>query len=242
MKTIHRSYLILLGTPKMFTKLSKNLLTSFVSVDLQFWTTGLCYIDPFRWKRMVSRLQIWYVVYWKNQFVFLIRRRSIPVVCFFSVDGKWDLNLWPELMNAVHVLHLISMSFLIPDHQIILLSARVFPWTRVSEVQSVSTVCFFSSSGITILSPANNKLSGAVSSLKTEKDFSVALSFWISLTQIFSCGTFRSTDYFCLKVFNLPKKLNSAFIKTSSVLAFFVSGFSITWLTGIYCIVFLAIS
>ena len=75
---------------------------------------------------------------------------------FFSVDVNWYLNFSPEIMHAVNVLHLISISFLTPDHQSLLLSTNILVnsgWPKYSAF----TICPFSSSRITIFSPANSQ-------------------------------------------------------------------------------------
>ena len=85
---------------------------------------------------------------------------------------------------------LFSMSVFILD-QNILLSGNIFVEPGFLKC-SASTTRLFSSSGPTILSPANSKVNRLVVSLKARENSSGSLSFCLFLTYIFSCSNFGS--------------------------------------------------
>ena len=98
----------------------------FASVDLHIQTTGhlLYWSIPIRiYGSPVACLQ-------GNS-----QEKSFCIACpgtantgslIFSIDGNWYFEFLPELTNAVHVMHISSMSFLIPKHQNLLLCASFF--------------------------------------------------------------------------------------------------------------------
>ena len=145
----------------------------------------------------------------------------------FLVDSNLYFKFLPQLMHAMHVVHLFSRSFLIPDHQNRLLSASIFVEPGCPKC-SASTTCFFNSSGITILSPVRNKPNRLISSLKTGENSSGAHSLRLFCKRIFNCNSFRSTKVFWIRFFTSTKKFNSAFLRFSSASATFLLGFSIT--------------
>ena len=108
-------------------------------------------------------------------------------------------------MHAVLVLHLISMSFSIPDQQNKWLSASIFVEPGCPKC---SASCLFSSSGNTILSPAISKRNRSVISLKTGENSSGALLFCLFLTHIFICGSFGSAEVSQSLKFNHEVELN----------------------------------
>ena len=122
------------------------------------------------------------------------------------------------------VLHLSSMSFFIPDHQTILLSASIFVEPRCPKF-SASTTCLFSSSGTTILSAANSKRNRLLISLKTKKNSSGALSFRLFLTHIISCNNSGSNEVLWIEVFRSSMKWKSVFF--SNYLRLWCSSFSV---------------
>ena len=84
----------------------------------------------------------------------------------FSVDGNWYFNFLPKLMHAMPVLPLSFLSFLISDHQKMLVSACIF--ARVGYPKcNISITCFSRSPGTINLPPAINKQKRSVGSLKT---------------------------------------------------------------------------
>ena len=127
----------------------------------------------------------------------------------------------PEHTLAVHVLDLFPMSFVNPDRLNKLLAASVFVQTGCRNC-SASTTGFSSSLVISILSPTNRKPTSSVISLKSAERPSVALSFILFLTFIFSCSDFGSTDVLWIRVFKSIIKLNSTFFNFSPASAFFV--------------------
>ena len=112
-------------------------------------------------------------------------------------------------MHAMHVLHLFSTTFLITDHQNILFSAIIFIGPRCPNY-FLSTTCLSTSSGITILSPANSKPNRSVISLKTGENFFGAFSFSLFVTYVFCFSHFGSTEVLCIRVLESIIKLNSA--------------------------------
>ena len=67
---------------------------------------------------MVRRLHVCYVIYRKNQFLILVRVRSIPVGSLnFFIDDNCYSKFFSQVMNIVLLLHLFSMSFFIPNHK-----------------------------------------------------------------------------------------------------------------------------
>ena len=107
-------------------KLSRNFMTSFVSVDLYIRTTGhLLYRSvPIR---MYSSPVRYLLCNLRNKSI-CISWPDLDNVgsLIFSVDGNWYFNFLPEFQRAVHLLHLFLMSFFIPRHQDMLLAARIF--------------------------------------------------------------------------------------------------------------------
>ena len=181
-------------------KLSRNFITSFVSVDLHTQTTG-CFLN-----RSIP------IKNYGSPVTYLLCNLPVKSICtswpgsvdvgslIFSVDSNWYFNFLPELMHAVHVLHLFPMFFFISGHQNMLLSASIFVETGCPKCNA-STIGHFSSSGNTILSPANNNPNRSVISLKTEVKSSGGLSFWLLRTHIFSCKVsdqpkFRVSEFF----------------------------------------------
>ena len=128
------------------------------------------------------------------------------------------LGSWRNSMHARHVLHLYSMSFLILDHQKMLLSANIFV---DPEFGSVARAPFVSSilRASRFLSPANNKPNRFEKLLITGKILR-GLFFLLFPKHTFSWSSFRSTI-----------KLNSAFLEFSAALVFLVFGYYFTWLT-----------
>ena len=97
-------------------------------------------------------------------------------------------------MHAMHVLYLFSMSFLIPDHQNVVLSASYFVKLGCLRC-SASTTCF-NSSGITSLLPKNNWPNQLVSSLKMGEKFWELVPFdcFVSISSI---ATLSDQPNFC---------------------------------------------
>ena len=120
-------------------------------------------------------------------------------------------------MHAVQVLHFISISFLIPDHHIVLFSACTLVEPGCPKC-TTSTNCFFKFSGITSLSPAIIQPNRSASSLKTWENCLWPRSFWLSCKHIFSCDSFGSTQFLWGRVFKKNMKLNSAFLSFFSAL------------------------
>ena len=129
------------------------------------------------------------------------------------------------------MLHLFLMSFFIPDHQNILLSATIFPESGCRKC-SASIACLFSSSRITIFSNANSKQRCSVISLKAGEKSS-GLSLCSFPTHILSCSNFRLTEVLCVTVFKSIKKIELGFhqiLFSSGVLQFrFFNSVVETW-------------
>ena len=129
------------------------------------------------------------------------------------------------------MLHSSLMSFFIPDHKKMLISAKIFvePGCPMSVA---SAACFPNCLRITILYPANSKPNSFVSPLKTGNNSWKAHSFWLFLKEIFNWNSFRSTKVLLIRVFMSTMKLNFFFSRYFSDLAFLILGFSImcsTW-------------
>ena len=118
----------------------------------------------------------------------------------FSANGKWYFQFLQEPMHAVHVLHLFLMSFLIPGHQNIMLSASI-SFEAGSPKCSARTTCYFSSAEIKILSPATSREKCSLIWLKTGEIFSGALSFCLFLKHIFLVVTISQQPKFCESTF-----------------------------------------
>ena len=117
-------------------------------------------------------------------------------------------------MNAVYVLRLFSVSFLIPDHQNMVLSASICVEPRYPTCRAYTT-CFFSSSETTTLSPANNKPKPSIKPLNIGKIVSAARSFRNFCKHIFNFSTFGSTNVLGNRVHISTMKLNSTFLSFS---------------------------
>ena len=125
----------------------------------------------------------------------------MPVDWYFRSTILWYFIFSPELMHAVRVLHLSSLSSLIPYHQNMLLSASIFVEPGRPNCNA-STTCFFNFPGITVFSPAINKQNRLVCLRKTEEKSSGACSFWLILRHILSCSIFGSTKFCGLEISN----------------------------------------
>ena len=198
-------------TPEKIMKLSKNLMTFLFSPDSHNQTTGHLLDRTILVRRYGSPV---------TSALCNSPEKSICVSCpvsvntgdlIFFVDGNWYFKLLPELMHALHVLHLFSMSFFNPDYQIYCFFASIFVEPGCPKC-SASTTCHSSSSGTTVLSPANSKPNCSVISLKTGDNSSAALSFCLFLTNIFNCSNLGSTEFLWIEVFRSIMKLNSAFL------------------------------
>ena len=141
---------------------------SFVSIDLHIRTTGQL---PFR--------SVPILLYGSPVTCLLcvLPEKSICIFCVGSVDtgslvlpfdDSCHFDILSELMHAVHVLHLFSISFLIPDHQNTLLFASIFVESRCPKCSALTT-CFFSSSEFTILSPAHIEPNCSICLLKNKE-------------------------------------------------------------------------
>ena len=129
-------------------------------------------------------------------------------------------------MNAVHVLHLFLISFLIRDHQQMLLSASTFVKPGCPKC-SASTTCFFNYSGMKNLSTAKTAKSFGKLAENPRKIF--GSPFYSK--QIFNCNSFGSTEVSWIRVFKSTMKWDSAFLRFSPASAFLGFGLSITRLT-----------
>ena len=182
-------------------RLSTKIMTSFHSVDLNIQTAGhlLYRLIPIRM--------------YGSQVTYLLCNLLENLICIswpgsvnvgsliFYVDGIWYFEFLPELMHAVHGLHLFLMSFFISGHQNMVLSASIFVETGCPKCNASATGRF-SSSRNTILSPAVNKPNHSVISLKTEKNSSGVLSFWLLRTHIFSCKVTDQPKFCVTEIFN----------------------------------------
>ena len=134
--------------------------------------------------------RVYYVNYWKS----ICCPGSVQTGSLTSsVDGQWHFKILREIMQAVHVIQLLSIYFLIPDHLKNLLSASIFVkpgWLKCS----ASITCHFSSSGVTILSPANKNSRRSLTSQKTWTFFLGPRSFWLLPASYFQY--FLSSNYF----------------------------------------------
>ena len=141
--------------------------------------------------------------------------KSIRIYCSSSVNysrliflviNNWYFIFPLQLTQAVHVLNFSPMSFRIPAQQNVLLSARTFVEPSCPKC-SVSTTFPFSSSDITILSPANIKPIQSVSLVKTGENFLGAGSLWLIHRECFDCNNFASTELLWIRVFKSSMNL-----------------------------------
>ena len=105
------------GNPYGLMELSKHLITSFVSVDSHIQTTGQlivlsipiiksCSSFAFSFYKLLGKL-------FCNSFAVSVNTSMLT----FAIHGHWYLKFLPELTQGAHVLHLLSVSICIPDHQ-----------------------------------------------------------------------------------------------------------------------------
>ena len=92
------------ATPWRLIRLSRNSMTSLVSVNLHMRATGHLLYPSIRIKKYETPVLVYYVVYRKYQFVSLVGVWSIPVVSFSpSTIIAASNSYW----NAMQVLHLL---------------------------------------------------------------------------------------------------------------------------------------
>ena len=106
-------------------KFSKSFVTSFVSVDFSKPNDGPFTISINSDKKKLFAGYMFLMFFTVEIFLYPCQFSQCRQIDF-SVGGNWYFNFSQELMHAVHELNLFSMPFLIPDYQVILLSASIF--------------------------------------------------------------------------------------------------------------------
>ena len=141
-------------------------MTYFVSVDLRIQTAGYL---------LYQSIPIGLYALPVTCLLCNLLKKSICIFCpgsvkagnlIFSVDSNFYFIFLPELMHAVHVLHIFAISFSISDHQALLLCVSIF-FEPVCPKCNASVTCLFKPAATTIVSPAKSKLNRSVISLKT---------------------------------------------------------------------------
>ena len=147
MKALLLCDIVFSGTQKWSSKifkLSSNLMINFASVGLHSQTTG-----DLLWGSILIRMYSLPV----TCLLCSLLEESIFISCPVSVnigslivlhDGKYYFKIIPELKHALHLPHVVSLSFIILDHQKMLLCAGIFVEQGCPK-RSASSNCFFNS-------------------------------------------------------------------------------------------------
>ena len=98
-------------------KFSKHLITFFVSVDSHSQTTGQLIVLSIPIRKSCSSFAFSYYKLLEKLFCNSFAASVNTSMLTFAVHGHWYLKFLPELTQGAHVLHLLSVSLCIPDHQ-----------------------------------------------------------------------------------------------------------------------------